>query len=67
MFYDHKKKEILDFIKECYQLTFDTTSKITMYFRSIQDQCNLVSHETMPSIIEEYLPVKKLGMDNKVW
>lgn len=25
MFYDHKKKEILDFIKECYQLTFDTT------------------------------------------
>ena len=27
MFYDHKKKEILDFIKECYQLTFDTTEK----------------------------------------
>ena len=25
MFYDHKKKEILDFIKECYQLTLDTT------------------------------------------
>ena len=25
MFYDHKKKEILDFIKECYQLILDTT------------------------------------------
>ena len=32
MFYDHKKKEILDFIKECYQLTFDTT-KILIVFR----------------------------------
>jgi len=29
MFYDHKKKEILDFIKECYQLTFDTTETVS--------------------------------------
>ena len=32
MFYDHKKKEILDFIKECYQLTFDTTRRTLCTF-----------------------------------
>ena len=35
MFYDHKKKEILDFIKECHQLILDTTETLIVNSMSV--------------------------------